>query len=104
MPKGGRAGPRSGSPRSRRQQRSSRIRSENELECELRDARVTRSRDGPEGSAAANGTRGARVVEQGVVEDVKVLGSELHAPLAKHGEVANQGDVPHCLTGTAKRT
>jgi hypothetical protein len=58
------------------------LRSENELECELRDARVARARDGPKGSAAGKGTTGARIVEQGVVEDVKVLGSELQAPLA----------------------
>src|SRR5664280_945952 len=82
LPKGGGAGPRSCSPTSRRHQRSSRIRSENVLERELRDARV---------------------VEQGVVENVKVLGPELHdAPLAQHAEAASEGGVPDTLTGTAK--
>src|ERR1039458_7490617 len=102
-PKGGGAGPRSCSPTSRRHQRSSRIRSENVLERELRDARVARARDGPKGSAAAGGIRDARVVEQGVVENVKVLGPELHdAPLAQHAEAASEGGVPDTLTGTAK--
>jgi hypothetical protein len=68
--------------------------SENELECELRDARIARARDGPKGSAAGKRTTGARIVEQGVVQDVKVLGSELQAPLANQGESANQGGVP----------
>src|ERR1035438_3436129 len=80
------------------------LRSENVLECELRDARVSRSRDRPKGSAATDGIRLARVVEQCVVEDVEVLGPELQAGFFKYREAANDGGVPHRLLRTAKST
>src|SRR5271157_3746442 len=75
------------------------------LERELRNARSgsALTGDSSKGSTAADRAGGAWVVEDGVVQDVEILGPELHAGFAEDREGADHRAVPYREAGAAER-